>query len=678
MPSPRRADFSATSVNWGDGSGATTAGITIVALGGGKFSVEGTHTYATPGTYPITVNIVSAGGSKVTTNSTALVADVPVSAPSAVTVTPPGGETVVAGDRAEQRSGRDLHRPVQRPAQLLQRHDRLGRPDRDHAAAPSPVIPWSRGSIDVYGTHTYTQAGNFTITVDITDGGGGSASVTSPVQVVAAPLVDPAGEDQPRRGGKHLHHGRRHVHRPEPVRHRQRFHVDDQLGQRHRQRGPDRRRDRRIQRPRHQHLFAVERAGPGSTRSRSRSSTRTPPIPMWSTTPSRSRMRPSRRRDRPSAPSRERPSMAWSPPSSTATPWRPATNFSASIAWGDGNTSAGTIQAQGGGSFTVSGTNTYANPGNYPITVSISDVGGASATAVSTGSRCRRGPDAAGSNTGFSAFQGTTFSGGVVEFTDADPNAPAGSFTATINWGNGNITPGSVLQLGGGLFQVAGSNTYAQSGSFPVTVTITSVGGSSLILNTTAQVLAPLQGSTGNGGFTNNTQPTFSGTAQPGAVISLFVTSTNGSGVAATGRAVVNASGPLERPGQPGPGQRHLRRDRDPVTSTGVAATAGQPGDGADRYPGADRRRRHPHPRDASASRHLPGHRQRHESRLPGQRGQLRPEHRRERQTAQLRRRRPPDHRRSRQQPDDRDHHLQPREKAPDRHLRGDPQRRRA
>ena len=204
-------------------------------------------------------------------------------------------------------------------------------------------------------------------------------------------------------------------------------------------------------------------------------------------------------------------------------PLAPLANFSASIAWGDGNTSAGTIQPQGGGNFTVSGTNTYANPGNYPITVSISDMGGATAIAISKAVVAGAALTPATSNTGFSAFQGTTFTGGVVEFTDANPNAPAGGFTATINWGNGNITPGNVLQLGGGLFQVTGSNTYSSTGSFPVTVTVTSVGGSSLVLNTTAQVLAPLQGTTGNGGFTNNTQPTFSGTAQPGAVISLFV-----------------------------------------------------------------------------------------------------------------------------------------------------------
>ena len=110
------SDFSATSVNWGDGSGATTTGISILALGGGKFSVLGTHTYVTPGTFTISVNIVSVGGSKVTTHSTALVADVPV-VPVAVTVSGgsqlhpvlvtgstasiQGAQTVVAGRRAE-------------------------------------------------------------------------------------------------------------------------------------------------------------------------------------------------------------------------------------------------------------------------------------------------------------------------------------------------------------------------------------------------------------------------------------------------------------------------------------------------------------------------------------------------------------------------------------------------
>ena len=44
-------------------------------------------------------------------------------------------------------------------------------------------------------------------------------------------------------------------------------------------------------------------------------------------------------------------------------------DYSASINWGDGNTSAGTITFDSGtGIFTVSGSNTYAEEGGYSIT----------------------------------------------------------------------------------------------------------------------------------------------------------------------------------------------------------------------------------------------------------------------------------------------------------------------
>ncbi len=59
--------------------------------------------------------------------------------------------------------------------------------------------------------------------------------------------------------------------------------------------------------------------------------------------------------------------------------------FTASIVWGDSTTSAGTLTAQGGGQYAIAGTHTYSqvNP-SIPITVNIKDVEGATATAQST------------------------------------------------------------------------------------------------------------------------------------------------------------------------------------------------------------------------------------------------------------------------------------------------------
>jgi hypothetical protein len=61
-----------------------------------------------------------------------------------------------------------------------------------------------------------------------------------------------------------------------------------------------------------------------------------------------------------------------------------ASDYAATINWGDGtSTTAGTVSASGGG-FAVSGSHTYASGGTYATSVKITDVQGASATATST------------------------------------------------------------------------------------------------------------------------------------------------------------------------------------------------------------------------------------------------------------------------------------------------------
>src|SRR5262249_28030290 len=78
--------------------------------------------------------------------------------------------------------------------------------------------------------------------------------------------------------------------------------------------------------------------------------------------------------------------------------------------------------------------------------------------------------------------------GTVATFFDANTNAPLSDFTATIAWGDGNISGGTVSSLGSGNFSVTGTNTYAQSGTFPVSVQIQDVGGATALFVSTANV----------------------------------------------------------------------------------------------------------------------------------------------------------------------------------------------
>ena len=160
--------------------------------------------------------------------------------------------------------------------------------------------------------------------------------------------------------------------------------------------------------------------------------------------------------------------------------------YTATITWGDGHTSAGTVTASGKGTFAVSGSNTYATAGSFPLSVQINDKGGSTITATTTATV----QDAALSATGqdVQPTEGTTFTGAVATFSDADPNASVGLYTATITWGDGHTSAGVVTGSAGTGFTVSGSNTYATAGSFPLSVQINDAGGSTTTATSNATV----------------------------------------------------------------------------------------------------------------------------------------------------------------------------------------------
>ena len=137
--------------------------------------------------------------------------------------------------------------------------------------------------------------------------------------------------------------------------------------------------------------------------------------------------------------------------------------------------------------FSVNGAaHTYAEEGQDTITVTIADVGGSTTTATSTATVADAPLTANGSP--ISATEGSsTVTVTVATFTDANPSATVGDFTATIDWGDGHTSTGTVTEKNG-VFSVAGSNTYAEDGSDKITVTITDKGGSTTTATSTATV----------------------------------------------------------------------------------------------------------------------------------------------------------------------------------------------
>src|SRR5262249_5533848 len=96
---------------------------------------------------------------------------------------------------------------------------------------------------------------------------------------------------------------------------------------------------------------------------------------------------------------------------------------------------------------------------------------------------------------GFSGFT-------VATFTDANAGAPATDFTATVTCGAGTAATvsgagGGIVALGGGQFAVRASHTYAEGGTFSLSVAVLDVGGASLSGSQKVSVAdAPLSGLT--------------------------------------------------------------------------------------------------------------------------------------------------------------------------------------
>ena len=155
------------------------------------------------------------------------------------------------------------------------------------------------------------------------------------------------------------------------------------------------------------------------------------------------------------------------------------------IDWGDGTEpSPATVNPTSG---QLTGTHTYAEEGIYhgsytymgdgletvPFDVKVQD-----APLTATG-------------TPVDAFAGGQFNGTVATFTDADPAGTPSDYTATINWGDGSTSAGTIIDVPSGGFAVNGSHTYANVGTYTTSITIKDVGGSTATATSSANVIPP-------------------------------------------------------------------------------------------------------------------------------------------------------------------------------------------
>src|SRR5262249_33575754 len=134
-----------------------------------------------------------------------------------------------------------------------------------------------------------------------------------------------------------------------------------------------------------------------------------------------------------------------------------ASAFTATIDWGDGTTSAGTIVGSNG-SFTVEGGHTYAHDEFASATVNVT-------RAAHNSQLSLVGTIAVADADNISGHSATTISASVGQaltnvtvatFTDTYTGHTASDFTVSIDWGDGTTTPG-VLSGSGANFTATGS-----------------------------------------------------------------------------------------------------------------------------------------------------------------------------------------------------------------------------
>jgi hypothetical protein len=153
----------------------------------------------------------------------------------------------------------------------------------------------------------------------------------------------------------------------------------------------------------------------------------------------------------------------------------PAADFTATIDWGDGTTTAGVVSnGSAAGDYVVTGTHQYTDELSSPtiallnVTISEPGLGSNSSGNIVT---ITEADTLTMTGSSFAARPKTPFSGIVATFTDTNPSALASDFATTINWGDGTTTSGTVTGATGGPFTVTGSHTYERAGTFSVTVT---------------------------------------------------------------------------------------------------------------------------------------------------------------------------------------------------------------
>ena len=213
-------------------------------------------------------------------------------------------------------------------------------------------------------------------------------------------------------------------------------------------------------------------------------------------------------------------------------------DFQATIAWGDGDVTTGTVTSSTPGRLDVSGDHTYVTAG--PRTADVTIVRAASGQRALASSQVTVAPAATLRLVGttLTPVVNQPFSGVVATLFDSDPASLPNDFAVTIDWGDGQTTPGDLRPVAAGQFEVAGTHTYTlvPDPGRAVTVRVARLADGQAVSASTTLIVAlapPIEftgrldpltdlGVSNTDGITRTNQPAFLGTAAPNAIVRLF------------------------------------------------------------------------------------------------------------------------------------------------------------
>jgi Ca2+-binding RTX toxin-like protein len=218
----------------------------------------------------------------------------------------------------------------------------------------------------------------------------------------------------------------------------------------------------------------------------------------------------------------------------------PVSQLSLTIDWGDGTSEPGVlVPVSGTSGGTISNSHRYADNGSYTVTLTltngtktVSDSFVATVTNASPAVGSIAGPD--------SAVPGQTLS---FQLPFTDPGT-ADTHTATIDWGDGTSTTGTVSESAGA-GTVSGSKLYTATGNYTITCTVTDKDGASTTqtklvsivgANLQASELDPTLTDLYVGGTTGNDTIAI---ALSGANTTVTINSVSAGAFAPTGRIIV-------------------------------------------------------------------------------------------------------------------------------------------